>query len=270
MNDRLIFSQNPIRRRTLIVGLLCYLLVASSLALADASTRALYLRLGLGRWQSNNGHFSDRDCASQNPPALYGCVLGDDGRPLGAYGDFGSSTVWELGAGYRFAPDWRAELNLTANIGGNYSGNANFLHVPGAEPVSSRLDSQLLMGRLFYDLPLQWQGIRPWLGLGAGWARHDMGAMTYRFPSLGAGDLTRMPGGTHDRFAWRADIGLSYAVNERLHLDLSWTHADLGWVGTDAGPAAIIRHGNVRELTINGTETRLRNEGFNLGLRYWF
>lgn len=239
-------------------------------AQAEGSGRAFYVRLGLGRWQSNNGHFSDRDCTSEDPPALYGCVRGDDGRPIGAYGDFGTSTLWELGAGYRFAPDWRIELNLAGNIGGRYSGNANFLNVTGAEPVSGRLDSQLLMGRLFYDLPVQWQGIRPWVGLGAGWARHDMGAMTYRFPSLGPGDLTLMPGGKHDSFAWHADLGLSYAINDRLHLDLSWTYADLGRVRTDAGPATIIRGSSVRELTIAGTQTRLRSEGFHLGFRYGF
>jgi opacity protein-like surface antigen len=251
------------------VFLLGALLLATQNQAAE-SDRAFYLRLGLGHWQSNDGHFSDRDCSNQNPPALFGCVLGEDGRPLGAYGDFGSTTAWELGAGYRFAPDWRAELSFSGNLGGDYSADANFLNVPGAEPVSGKLDSQLLMGRLFYDLPFAWQGIRPWVGLGAGWARHDMGEMTYHFPGLGPGDLTRMPGGEHDSFAWRADIGLSYSINDKLDLDFSWTHADLGWVRTDAGPATIVRGENSRLLNIDGTESRLRAEGFNLGLRYRF
>ena len=48
-----------------------------------------YLRGAIGYEKSLAADFSDTDCASTNPAALFGCATGNDGKAIGAYGDFG-------------------------------------------------------------------------------------------------------------------------------------------------------------------------------------
>src|SRR5690606_33855073 len=79
------------------------------------------------------------------PPALFGCGPGIDGRPLGASGDFGSGATFDAGLGYRFSPAFRGEMQLTYRPGFAFSGTANFLATPGAQPVSGKLDSTSAM-----------------------------------------------------------------------------------------------------------------------------
>ena len=72
-----------------------------------------YLRLGAGSdWPKANG-FSDNNCASQQPPALFGCGTGNNGLALGASGSFEPAAVIDAAAGYRFNSWLRAEALLS-------------------------------------------------------------------------------------------------------------------------------------------------------------
>jgi hypothetical protein len=82
-------------------------------AAAQAQGTGLYLRGGIGGEWSQATRLHDIDCARTQPPALFGCGPGIDGRPLGARGDFGRSAALDLGIGYRFLPALRGEALLT-------------------------------------------------------------------------------------------------------------------------------------------------------------
>ena len=62
-----------------------------------------YLRGGIGLDWSGRTVFSDVDCSSTAPAALYGCGTGDDGAPYRSVGDFGTVPVIEIGLGYAAA-----------------------------------------------------------------------------------------------------------------------------------------------------------------------
>ncbi|MBK5932380.1 hypothetical protein CCR82_18070 [Halochromatium salexigens] len=108
---------------------------------ATAEASDWYLRAAVGIEQSNDAEFSDRDCASQQPAALFGCVRGDDGRPLGAYGDFGRYPLLKVAFGKRLLPWLRTDLSLGYRFDSDYQDNANFLSVGTHEPVSADVES---------------------------------------------------------------------------------------------------------------------------------
>ncbi|GAB6146572.1 hypothetical protein [Desulfocicer niacini] len=49
-----------------------------------SAKQGIYARLGVGTAFSRDTTFDDEDCASTNPPALFGCNSGPDGGPIGA------------------------------------------------------------------------------------------------------------------------------------------------------------------------------------------
>ena len=232
-----------------------------------------YLRGHLGIEQSNDADFSDRDCASQQPAALFGCVQGEDGRPLGAYGDFGRYPLIEVAFGKRLLPWLRTDLSLGYRFDSDYQGNANFLAVGTHEPVSADFESWSGMVNAFVDLaPLIKADLgrfQPFVGIGAGVAYNQLGKMTYRFPQNPyRHKLSVTPGGERTRFAYRLTAGTGIRLTDSLLLDLSIAYSDLGQVGTDTG-IMVMNHvpGGLR---IDETESHLRTLGINLGLRYAF
>ena len=143
-------------------------------ALAQAADG--YLRATLGYEQSRDADFADRDCSSQQPAALFGCAPGDDGRPIGAYGDFGGYPLVELALGTRLLPWLRADLSLGYRFAIDYQGNANFLAVGTHEPVAADLESWNGMVNAFVDLaPLSGTDLgpfQPYVGAGVGVAHN--------------------------------------------------------------------------------------------------
>lgn len=231
-----------------------------------------YLRGAAGYDWSKSADFRDQDCASQNPPALFGCGAGNDGRPLGAYGDFGNFPLYELAAGTQPLKWLRSEVAVTYRPDMEYSGQANFTNTPGEQPVTGEAEAWTGMINLFLEmdelLHLKLGRFTPYLGAGAGVSHNRMGEMTYRFPGLTRHRLSITPSGSEDSFAYMATIGTGYRLSEHLLLDLSYRYSDLGRVETDSGrmymdslPAGIV---------IGGTSASLRTNGLLLGCRYTF
>ncbi|MEA3638820.1 MAG: outer membrane beta-barrel protein [Lamprobacter sp.] len=232
-----------------------------------------YIRAALGVEQSSDADFSDRNCASQQPAALFGCVKGDDGRPLGAYGDFGRSPLIEVALGKRLLSWLRTDLSLSYRFDSAYDGNANFLSVGTHEPVSADLKSWSGMVNAFVDLaPLIKADLgrfQPYVGAGAGIAYNELSEMTYRFPQNPyRHKLSVTPGGERTSFAYRFMAGTGIRLTDSLILDLSIAYSDLGKVGTDAG-VMVMNHVPMG-IPIDETETHLRTLGIHLGLRYAF
>lgn len=210
-----------------------------------ADQPGFYGRLGVGvDWPEGN-RYRDANCASTEPPALFGCVDGDDGRPLGAPGEFDATPVLDAAL-----LSWRANMD--------FSGQSNFLGAGANQPVNGSVSSLAGFGVAYVDLPR------------IGQARNRMGSMTYGFPSLSATATTTTPGGSRTDLAYLLTAGFSVPLGERFDLDLAYRYTDLGQVQTASGQATVVRASGTRSIAIGGTKADLRSHGVMLSLRYAF
>ncbi len=93
-------DDGPARRGRRCVRLAAFAVVAGLLLESGAAVAGdYYLRGGLGVDWPGNTAFTDVDCASTAPAALYGCGTGDDGAPYRSVGNFGTVPAIELGLG---------------------------------------------------------------------------------------------------------------------------------------------------------------------------
>ena len=234
----------------------------------------LYLRGGVGLDWSSDTSFRDNDCASQQPPALFGCGAGEDGRPLAARGDFGALAGFEGGVGVRLLPFLRAEALLMHRPEFEFTGEANFLRTPGAQPVSAEVTSTTGMLVGFVDLVgLGFPAlgpVEPYFGAGLGFSRHRIGRVDYSFPGLGPNAATEIQGGASTSLTHMLTAGAAIRVTKRLLLDIGYRYLDLGEVRTEAGPATITRPNFSRVLDIDETEADLTTHGISTTIRFQF
>lgn len=257
-------------------GALIFILFALLWA-QTAAASGWYLRGGVGYEKSRGADFSDNDCASTNPAALFGCVKGADGQPIGAYGDFGNFPLAELAAGRQLLPWLRTEIALTYRFHMDYAGNANFL-APKAnpssnQPVSARADSLSGMLNLFIDIngffeQNKFWRFQPYLGGGMGLAHNRIGEMTFLFPDNATHKISITPSGNKTNVAFMMAVGTGITITEKIILDISYRYFDLGRVETD--PGIMYMNHTAAGIAINGTESRLCSHGLAVGLRYHF
>ena len=250
------------------------LAVAAGLLLEAGAAVAgdYYLRGGLGVDWPGNTAFTDVDCASTAPAALYGCGTGEDGAPHRSVGDFGTVPAIELGLGYVAGPA-RFELLVEYRPHFAFKGRANFLAPGTREEVRAKLASVSGMLAGFVDLAgmgLPKPGpFAPFVGAGVGVVHTRIGKTTMTFPAT----TTTVPGGSRTGLAWMVTAGVGMAVGERTILDLAWRYTDLGKVRTGRGPGRVVWRDGSREprpLDLAPTEARLRGHGIRLSLRYAF
>lgn len=84
----------------MVIGVL--LLLPAVFFTQAAAAADWYLRGAFGYEWSRAADFSDSNCAATNPPALFGCVSGNDGQPIGVSGDFGRFPLAEVAVGLRY------------------------------------------------------------------------------------------------------------------------------------------------------------------------
>ena len=160
--------------------------VAATLLPGLAGAQDVYLRAGIDLSRPADTHFTDADCASLVPAALYGCGLGDDGAPHRSVGDVGTVAGVELGLGYAVAPAVRLEALLTYRPRFTFDGHANFLAPDREQSVSVDLSS--LSGILAAYIDLPGLGVRPlgplspFVGGGLGATRVASGETRMTFP----------------------------------------------------------------------------------------
>ncbi len=255
-----------LKQRALMAPLLAATLTLPASAWAQSGP---YLRGGLGMDWSDDTRFEDQDCSRTDPPALFGCVAGSDGEPLGAGGDFGEGAVLDAAIGYRFSPRLRAEALLSYRPDMDFAGEADFLNVPGRQPVSADMRSLGVFAVGYVDLPPMGR-LQPFIGAGIGAAHNRIGSVTYGFPGLGANAATVIRGGSHTDLAYLVTLGAAVPLTDRLTLDIAYRYTDLGEVRTDSGTATIVRNSGTRTLDIAGIQAELKTHGVMASLRYDF
>lgn len=227
-----------------------------------------YLRFAGGFEQSFSTVVRDTDCSSTQPPALFGCVAGNDGRAIGARGDFGTSKAGSVAVGMELTPRARVELAGAFRRGMKLDAEANFTGVAGAQPVSADLETDSLMIVGTYELAPPSIRVRPFVSGGAGIARNEIGRVTYSFPSISPDAVTVTAGGSDTSLAWTVASGATMTLTDHLAIDLALRYSDHGVATTDEGEATIIRPTRTLTLDIGGTRAAVETLGVELGLRW--
>jgi opacity protein-like surface antigen len=251
-----------------------FLVLLLSMLAVSAPSRAAqwYLRGGAGYEGSLDADFHDEDPGAVDPPALFGQGPGSDGRDLGAYGDFGSFPVFELAAGAQPLSWLRTDLSLTYRQEADYTARANFINVPGEQPVSAEAESWTAMANFFLELTelfhLDLGAFKPYVGGGVGVSYNEIGRMTYRFPGLTRHKLSVTPSGSRMDFAFMVTGGTGFRLSKKLLLDVSYRYSDLGKMETDSGNMFMdFLPGGI---DIAETSAPFRTHGFLAGFRYLF
>ena len=243
-----------------------------SLAPGVAVAGDYYLRGGIGLDRPGEAAFTDTDCSSTSPAALYGCGTGGDGAPYRSAGRFGTVPAVELGLGYASGAI-RFEALVEYRPQFTFEGRANFLAPERRQDVSAKLSSVSGMLAVLVDLAalgLPKPGpFAPFLGAGIGVAQTRIGKTTVTFPAT----TTSVPGGSRTGLVWMATAGVAVALGERVTLDLAWRYSDLGEVRTPRGPGRVVWRDGSREplpLDLAPTTAQLKGHGVRLSLRYAF
>lgn len=258
-----------VRSRLAVVATLASMSLCPGVAGADE----FYLRGGLGLDWTDDAAFTDIDCSSTVPAALYGCGTDRDGVPRRSLGDFGKMAVLELGLGYAPEGAMRYEVMLEHRPRYSFKGRANFLASDRLQSVAADISSVSGMLAAFADFPARQSGSRtaitPYVGAGIGVARNRIGKTTMTFPAT----TTSVRGGSRTDLTWMLTAGFTLPLNEWLDLDMAWRYTDLGEVRTGRGEGGVTWRDGSREpiaLDLAPTWTRIRSQGLRMSLRYAF
>jgi len=270
-DDRL-GTPDMLQRKALCLPL-SLLMLSASASTVCARDFAMYVRGLAGTSKSLDTSFKDADCSSESPDAYFSCGPGENGKPLGAYGDFGQTALLEVGLGIEVTDYLRMEAAFDYRPGFAFDGNANFLRAGPDQPVSGEV-TQMGMMAFTYLEPLTALGIitpiRPFVGAGAGASWNEIGEMVYDFPALKQPRYSLMPGGKTTSFAWSVVGGAAYDVSDRLTLEVSYRYSNLGDVATDEGVLFIQRSSSTLEIPIAETKADLTEQSIALSFRWRF
>jgi opacity protein-like surface antigen len=243
---------------------------------AAADGRSFYVRAGGGIALSRNSQFSDLNCSSETPAALFGCSPGNDNRKIGAYGDWGNSAVLDLGVGYRWNEWLRSELSFAYRPGFAFEGTSNFNQISTDFRQTVAADMNSVSGLLIALIePLPLMRCNPWpvepiITAGIGMVRNSIDAMVYSFPST----TTITPDGQHFDFAWTVGAGFSYLLSANINIELLYRYVHLGEVKTDADTMIILQnstHSVINDsIKIGETKADLNSNEVLLSVVWYF
>jgi opacity protein-like surface antigen len=211
----------------------------------------------------------DSDCGSIQPPALFGCGEGSDGRSLAARGELRHGRGFELAVG-RKSGRARAELLWSSRSGLKLDAGSNFTGVTGDQPVRARVKSQSLLLVGAFDLaPKSWR-LRPFIAAGGGVARNSIGDITFAFPGISSAAVTITRGGDATEFAWSGSAGVTIEFGAGFEVDAAMRYVDLGRIRGERGEATIVRPTRTFRLEIGETEMQWRTREVSVLLRRTF
>jgi opacity protein-like surface antigen len=143
--------------------------------------------------------------------------------------DIGSSYVFGVGLGYRFA------RGIRADIAASYRGNYELDDVDQrSASINADVRSQTVMANLYYDIPFQLGPLRPFIGAGIGIAINEVQTIkVIDVPNLG-GTFTG-PGGTTTEFAWQGMAGISWEITPNIAIEVGYRYLDAGNLKIEPG-----------------------------------
>jgi len=226
------------------VAITCFTtLVLAATAAHSSQPGMFYTKAGLGGSFSRDTTFSDKDCESSSPAALFGCGAGNNGNPLGADGDFGNSVLLEFGGGYQAYQWLRAEILLAYRPSFSFSGSSNFRQIDPSYKQRVTGDASSFSGsfNVIFDVAstigLSKQRFHPLLLGGIGFSHNRIQSMNYHFPTT----VTQTPSGSTTEFSWNVGAGVAYDYTESIGFECIYRYSDLGTIETDADAMVITR-----------------------------
>ena len=193
----------------------------------DSAFPQTYIKAGIMLDRAKDTRFQDEDCSSSEH--LYGCGAGIDGDPRSSFGDFDTIAGLELGLGYAILPALRLEAAVQYRPDFAFEGHTNFSGPDLADRRDVSAELSVLSGMLatYLDVPLpgfallRYTPINPFIGVGGGLSRIDMGESRMNFPATS----TIVPGGQHISFSWMLTAGLAVSLT-RWTVDVAWRYTD--------------------------------------------
>jgi opacity protein-like surface antigen len=228
--------------------------VAGLAAVAEPAQAQVYLRADAGYGWNTSANLKDR-----NGSGDFNCTV----CSADTLTEVGASPVVGGGIGYRFSDLLRADVSV------GYRGWSQLNQTNGAgTKFKSDIRSLSVMATGYVDLPVEWHGVRPYVGAGIGWANNRMGTITQTFDSSFGSESD--PSGSHNSLAWLATAGLSVAVSGPWSIDLAYRYVDLGKIKTEAGTSALTFGAVTMPLATNGVMGDLSTNEVLLSVRYTF
>lgn len=215
--------------------------------------------------------FTDRDCRSESPAALYGCGVGGDGLPYRSNGKIAFAPIVELGIGRQITSRLRVEVLVGRHLQRAFRGRTNFLDPKQMQTVYADLSALNLMLAVKADFSVlkMPSNVRvvPHVGLGIGAIHTKIGETNMTFPSKS----TTVPGGSYSDFSWMVSTGVGIELTSRTVLELDVRYSDLGEVRTERGPGLVVwRDGSRTPLTLDLAPTLAKVSAYGLGLSLRF
>ena len=192
--------------------------------------------------------------ASAEPNGWYGAIdagyhiiddINAESSTTGSNWNYEVNDGWAAFArlGYRFNPNWRVELEggyRSGDIGTvrAVSGNGGLCNLTpatgGCFSPEGDIESMTLMANVIYDFGMEYWGVRPFVGLGAG---------VNHVKTETVGNLRDNRGATFSvdddstEFAAQAIAGLAWAVGDRTNIDLTYRYltGDSSWESATVG-----------------------------------
>ncbi len=181
----------------------------------------------------------------------------------------GGAPALGLGVGYRLNDLLRGDVTAT------YRGRFNLRQTDAnGTNFSSTIQSWSVLAMAYVDVPVDWQGIRPFVGAGIGWANNRMGTLQQTF--AGGHGAESNPSGSRNNFAWALTAGVAVPLSTLWQpaagwtVDLSYRYADLGRAGTNPGTSTLTFGSQSYPLQTSGVTGNLRVNEALASLRYQF
>lgn len=192
------------------------------------------------------------------------------------HGRFSSAPIYNFGIGYEFNDSFRVDGIV------EYRGKADFKAldritfydgpdlVVGSNDYSAKKSEWLVMANAYYDI-FDWNGIKPYVGAGAGMSRNTISNFQdeglFEHPINGQYSSLAY-GSEHSEwnFAWALHAGLGIDVTDRLTLDLGYSFLHLG----DAQSGDLVAYDGTNNVKNPMKFDDITSHDLKFGIRYRF
>jgi len=245
-----------VKALAVLAGLLMAGLPASEALAGPPISSGPYVRAELGYSAARSANFRDDRAVSAD------CFIavsypGVCGASLDALGSSGLATV---AIGYRLAPGIRGEISY---------GYRNGYSLHGYDPEGTYFDppvkSKTLLFSAFFDLPVTFDRVHPYVGIGIGRSRNTMDHLKWDDGT----DSGVLPGGSNSDRAWQLTLGADVRLNERLVVEGGYRYMDMGKFKKSAG-ADLVGQFNPAPNGTGSATGRLRADEVFFAVRYAF